>query len=114
MNPKNDIFSMNIRMSMGKVQQPLLEHLAYYLNNTGAGEISNTEFQRKLQKYGSSVNFNASNDYFSINISGFDNNLKQTIDDVNEFLINFNEDKSINKKLIKENKMEVKFIKKGP
>lgn len=111
-NPKNSIFSMNIRISMGKIQQPLIEQLAYYLSNTGAGTMSNTNFQRKLQDYGSSVNFYASNDYFTISISGFDEYIDRTIEDVNYFLINFNEDKKINKKLIKESKMEVKVIKK--
>ncbi len=111
-NPKNNVFSMNIRISMGKVQQPLVEQLAYYLSNTGAGNMSNTNFQRKLQDYGSSVKFYTSNDYFTIGISGFDEHLEKTLSDVNYFMKNFNEDKKINKKMIKESKMEIKFIKK--
>ena len=111
-NPKNNIFSMNIRISMGKIQQPMIEQLAYYLGNTGAGTMSNTNFQRKLQDYGSSVDFYTSNDYFTISISGFDKELEKTLSDVNYFLKNFNEDEKINKKMIKESKMEIKFIKK--
>lgn len=109
-NPLNNIFSISFRIAMGELQEPKVSQLAYYLNNTGAGKLSNIDFKKKLQVYGSSVSFESDRDYFTISLYGFDNKLEQTMVDLREFLINFSEDKKIANKMVRENKMEYKFI----
>ena len=111
-NPLNNIFSINIRVAMGELQEPKVEALAYYLNNAGVGKYSNVDFKKKMQLYGSSVYFFSTRDYFTIKVYGFDNKLDQTLSDLGDLLSNFSEDKKIIGKLVKDNKMEYKIIKK--
>ena len=111
-NPLNNVFSINLRFSLGQIEDPKIAQLAFYLNNAGSGKMSHTEFKKKLQLYGTSVNFYSSRDYFTISIYGFDAMFDKSIADVSDFLNNFAEDKSIYKKMISENKMEIRMLKK--
>ena len=111
-NPLNDIFSLKIRIAYGTLTDPMTKQLAYYLNNTGTESLTHSEFSRLIQLMGSSIYFEADNDYFTISIDGFERNLDKTISKLNLLLLGFTEDKSLNKKMLKENKMEMKMLKK--
>ncbi len=111
-NPLNDIFSLKIRIAYGTLTDPMTKQLAYYLNNAGTNKMTQTEFSKQLQLMGSSINFDADNDYFTISIDGFEKNLDNTLTYLNILLTEFKEDKSLNKKMLKDNKMEIKMLKK--
>jgi len=111
-NPLNEIFSLKIRIGYGKLIDSRVEQLAYYLNNTGTSTQTYAQFSKSLQLIGSSISFIADNDYFTIYIDGFEMNLEKTIDKLNELLTGFVEDETLNKKMIMENKMEIKMLKK--
>jgi len=111
-NPLNNIFSLKIRIAYGTLTDPMTKQLAYYLNNAGTKKMTYSEFSRQLQLMGSSIYFDADNDYFTISIDGFEKNLDKTISYLNILLTEFTEDKSLNKKMLKNNKMEIKMLKK--
>jgi predicted Zn-dependent peptidase len=111
-NPLNDIFSLNIRIAYGTLTDPMTKQLAYYLNNTGTRKMTYSEFSKQLQLMGSSIYFDANNDYFTISIDGFEKNLDKTISKLNLLLSDFAENKSLNKKMLKDNKIEMKVLKK--
>ncbi len=111
-NPINNVFSMNIRIALGSIEDPRITQMAYYLNNTGSGKMSNTEFKRKLQQYGTSVYFYATRDFFTISIDGFDDKFEQSLKDVDYFLKNYSQDDDLAKKMVNDNKMELKMLKK--
>jgi predicted Zn-dependent peptidase len=111
-NPLNNVFSLRIRIGYGKLENPKIEQLAFYLNNSGTNKLSYVEFSNALQLIGSNISFDVDNDYFNITIDGFDNNFDKTLVLLKDLLNNFSEDKTINKKMIKNNKIEYKILKK--
>ena len=111
-NPLNSVFSLKIKIGYGKLENPKTEQLAFYLNNSGTNELSFVEFSNALHLIGSSISFDVDNDYFNIIIDGFDNNFDKTLVLLKNLLNNFSEDKSINKKMVRNNKIEWRILKK--
>ncbi len=111
-NPMNNIFSMNIRIGMGKLQNPQLEVLAFVLNNAGAGKLSHEEFAKNLQEKGIGLNIYVNNNYFTIALNGFDKDLSEALSAVNSLLSSPNYSSNTIKKFIRERKLNKKMIKK--
>lgn len=94
-NPYNDIFTLTFEYGVGTYKTPELKQLAQYLNNAGTKKLNHLEFKRELLKIGSKINFDVNNSYFTIEIEGFDNKLKETLSYLNELLQNTERDEDI-------------------
>lgn len=77
-NPKNNIFSMTLRYGVGTAKRPMLEYVTPLMNR--AGIMPNTtpqEFRRQLSELGGSCGYSVSRSYFTVHISGNEENLAQ-------------------------------------
>ncbi len=111
-NPLNNIFTLNIRFGIGSLKNPKLQQLAYYMNNIGTEIESFSEYSKQLQLKGISVNYSVNNNYFTISLSGFEDQLHNALSSLNRVLSSPGEDKDLNKKMIRDNKMELRMLKK--
>jgi Predicted Zn-dependent peptidases len=85
-NPINDIFSLSFNFGKGKLESRLADFTSSYINMLGTDSLSFEQFKSKLQKLGSTMNFSAGNNNFSISIQGFDKNLDKTLELVGDFM----------------------------
>lgn len=93
-NPYNDVFSLKLRYCTGTSVTPDLERVAGYVNTLGTESESFDEIHSRLQAMGSNVVFsNYSDDYFDVDISGFDENLDATVAIAADLMKNIKGDK---------------------
>ncbi len=111
-NPLNDIFSLNIRIGLGTIEKPELKQLAFYLNNCGTELQTYAEFSKMLQSDGTEIRFSAGKDYFDIYIDGFEENLPHALEQLGILLNMPRNDKSIIKKYLRDEKMNLRLMKK--
>ena len=93
-NPINSIFDLTLQYGIGTLKIPELEQASELLNLLGTTNYSVNEFKAQLQKIGTTISFSADRDYFKINIKGFDKNIVESLEYVNEFIFNIKEDDS--------------------
>ncbi len=77
-NPKNDIFTLNLRYKVGTEQMPMLEYAVKLMNT--AGVMPNTDaqqFRRQLAELGGSCGYGVSSNYLTVSIIGKEANLEQ-------------------------------------
>lgn len=85
-NPVNDIFMLNLSFGIGVIERPVLPHVATFLHFIGTDTLSYDEFRRRLQVLGSTLMFNVNDMDFTVEISGFDNHLEETLELVGAFM----------------------------
>ncbi len=78
-NKTNDIFDLSIKFKKGTNSDSSLEQLAEYLQLIGTKEHPLNEFNDKLQQIGCSYYIYADDNYFVINIDGFDKYFKESV-----------------------------------
>ncbi len=77
-NPKNNIFTLNLRYKVGLEQMPMLEYAVALMNT--AGVMPNTDaqqFRRQLAELGGSCSYAVNNNYLSVSIMGKEENLEK-------------------------------------
>ena len=110
-NPYNQIFTYRINIYVGDDEIPGLTLAAEYLNYVGSKEITFSDFQKQLQVIGTDINFKASESYFTITMTGFDNSFNQSLELLNKLLNDPAEDDEVLKQFISERKMSNRMIK---
>ena len=96
-NPINNIFNLRLRFGIGTLEDPKLQQTAELLNLLGTENYTFNEFKSALQKIGTEISFYSEDDYFNITIKGFDKNLSESLNYLNEFIKNVkNDDSKIN------------------
>lgn len=85
-NPVNDIFTLNLSYGIGTLERPILSQLAVYLPYLGTDRYTFEEFRNYLQTLGSTLMFEADDQSFTVKVSGFDKNFKETMEVVRDFL----------------------------
>lgn len=113
-NPVNQIFELNISFGTGSKYDPLLEYAAGHLDLLGTKDKTQEEYKQELQKLGSSVYFNASENNFNISVSGLDENLEKTLHLLRDFMANVTPDDSKLKVLIQGARANFRMEKKTP
>ena len=113
-NPKNNIFDLTFRWSIGNYNNASLTYLAAYLNRVGTNKTDFVNYRKEIQKLNASYYFYADEEYFYLEINGEDEKLDQTIDLVNDLVQGAAVDNSKIKELIEEAKTELKFEKSSP
>jgi len=104
-NPVNTIFTLKIMYAIGSMEAPLTKLLASYLSLLGTDKQSFNEYRTKLQRMGSQLHFETDDQYFIINISGFDKYFEETINAVGDFLQHVKVDRRKLKTLIDDDKV---------
>lgn len=78
-NKTNDIFNLQIKFKTGKINDNRYDQLAEYMQLIGTKELSLNEFNAELQKIGCSFYISSEDNYFTINIDGFDKYFKESL-----------------------------------
>ncbi len=113
-NPINDIFSIDFEFGKGRLESKLLSPLASYLSLLGTDSLTFDQFKGKLQKIGSTINFNAGNDKFVMKVTVFDKNFDATLDLVREFTTGVKADQKKMKQIVEAKKVADKTEKESP
>ena len=74
-NPRNDIFDLKVNFNYGTADDPDLERAASYLSLQGTTTQKPEEFALELQKLGAEVYFYASENQFTVHLTGFEKDL---------------------------------------
>ena len=111
-NPINSIFTMRLEYGIGNYENNSLSFAAGLGSMIGDDKYSFNELKEELQKIGATVDFFSDNDYFGLNIKGFDKYFNETVAMAGNFLKSMKvreEDKKKLKKLIQGSVIERKF-----
>lgn len=79
-NEVNDIFNLKIKFHTGLLNNSTYMLLIRYMSMIGTQDLDLLEFKEKLQNLGANLNIQLNNNFFIINISGFDENINATLD----------------------------------
>lgn len=111
-NRVNDIFTLHIAFGIGLLERPALAYLATYLHFIGTESLPFERFRSRLQELGSTLMFNASDTDFTVEVSGFDSHLEQTLRLVGDFLRHAQEEDKKMRQVVEEVKVTRKaFVK---
>jgi predicted Zn-dependent peptidase len=92
-NPVNTIFTLKIVYGIGTLENPDIRLLTSYLSLLGTEKYSYNEFRTKLQVIGSLILFDADDNRFIINVSGFDRYFEETLILLSDFMNNVKNDR---------------------
>jgi predicted Zn-dependent peptidase len=76
-NPRNDIFDLKVSFNYGYSSDPDLDRAVQYLQMQGTTTQSPEEFALELQKLGASVDFYATENQFTVHMTGFEKDLNE-------------------------------------
>ncbi|MDR2835981.1 MAG: insulinase family protein, partial [Bacteroidales bacterium] len=107
----NDIFKLNIKFHSGLFTNNKYSQLSEYLKLIGTKNTDLENFNKNLQKLGSTFSVTATNNDFIISIDGFNKNLRETMLLINDLITNPQSDEKKLKNLIQNKKFEDKFEK---
>ncbi len=87
-NTKNDIFSLTLRYGVGEHKLPLLPWAAALMNNAGVlPKTEGKDFKVQLSELGADVSYSCSDSYFTISITGEDQNLGEVMNLINRQIL---------------------------
>ena len=75
LNPRNDIFDLRVVFNYGTANDPDLERAVQYLQMQGTKLQSPEDFALQLQKMGATIDFYASDNQFTVHMTGFEKDL---------------------------------------
>ncbi|MCQ2346365.1 MAG: insulinase family protein [Paludibacteraceae bacterium] len=76
-NPKNDIFSISLRYGVGTERRPMLQYVTQLMNCAGIMPATTPQdFRRELSALGGFCSYDVSGSYFTVAISGKEENLE--------------------------------------
>ncbi len=77
-NPKNNIFTLNLRYKVGTEQMPMLEYAVALMNTAGIQPSTDAQqFRRQLAELGGSCAYRVNDNYLTVNIMGKEENLEK-------------------------------------
>ena len=85
-NPLNDLFTIEVRMSLGNDHIPMLPYLKRMLDRSGAGEISSEDLKIEWYKLATEFGFAVREHYSSFSLNGLDENLDASLSLVEKHL----------------------------
>ena len=98
-NTKNDVFTLTLRYGVGDHEMPKLPYAVALLNDAGIMGSPATEgkdFKKQIAELGAAVSYGCSDSYFTVQISGDDENLAKIMNLVNrQLLMPYLEDKQL-------------------
>lgn len=85
-NPKNNIFTLQLRYGIGTYEKPFLQQAVEMMNMAGmkgAPGLTVNEFRAKLAEMGGTCTYDVNDSYVVVNIEGDEKNMKEIISLVN-------------------------------
>lgn len=87
-NTKNDIFSLTLRYGVGAHEMPLLPYATQLMENAGVQpSTEGKDFDQQIAELGGAVSYGCNDSYFTISISGEDENYAKIMNLVNRQLL---------------------------
>ncbi len=87
-NPLNDIFTLKIKFGVGNETLPLLEHASGLMNMASTKDATVSEFKKRFSKLGCNYNIYSNDDYLTVSIEGFEENLNDALVLINQLIEN--------------------------
>ena len=113
-NKINQLFTIKFQFGIGVLEQPALTQLATYLHLLGTDKFIYEQFRNALQNLGSTLTFEAENNYFVITVTGFDQKAAETLQWVHTFFNHVQADPKKMKPILDNKKVENKSFLKTP
>lgn len=113
-NKINDLFELTLKLKSGTIDNSISSQLAEYLMLVGTKKLNLDEFKKRLQKFGCSFNVEAQENYFVVNIIGFDKYFKESVDLILELLKYPENNPKKMQKIVQNSAFTRKFEKKSP
>jgi zinc protease len=87
-NPKNDIFSLDIKYGIGEGHMPILQYVSQMMNLSGAGEFDQNAFRLQMAMLGCNYSIRSDDSYFTITLTGLEENLEPALKLLNTLVQN--------------------------
>ena len=113
-NPINGIFMMKLNYMKGTDSDKLIEAMSEYLNDLSTDSLSYKELKSGLQKLGGTVRFYSDKNSFTVDITGFEENIEPTLQYISHFMTNAKSDKKALKRVVSGEKIYRRSLKKEP
>jgi len=113
-NPFNEVFDLEIKYGVGKYKIPVLQQVEYYLTLLGTKDKSVLELKEAYHNLGASYYFEASDETFSMHISGMEENLEEILKITRDFITNVQPDERKVKQMLGDLKAEKKINRREP
>ena len=78
-NTVNDVFSFSLRVDEGESEDPLIPHVASYVNSLGTDSLSVQRLAKAWQHLGTSFSAGSGSHSFNLSMTGFDSNFAQSL-----------------------------------
>ena len=105
-NPANNLFSLSLKWNRGKRDEPRLALLESYLPELGTDTLTKHQLGEAWQRLGTTFEVKSMDNYFMLTITGFDYNLKPSLQLLRHVLTSLKPDKEATKELTSEYKVE--------
>lgn len=106
-NEVNDLFTLSIQVDEGFNEDPVIPHLASYLNTIGTDSLSIQQLSKAWQNLGTSFSVSSDNHRFNLGITGFDSRFAPSV----QLLRHFEDHAKADKESFKELKQGVNLEK---
>lgn len=113
-NDINDIFNVKIKFHGGNYHDNRYPYLAQYMKLIGSQKLSLEELNSQLQQIACDLNVYSNDEYFVIEINGFDKHLNTALELISELLSNPAADRSKRKNLRQMARFERRFESRSP
>lgn len=112
-NSVNDLFSLSLIYYKGTLSDPRIAAISNYVRTIGTDSLTKQEFGKALQKLGTTFETNATDNTFTLTLSGFDRNLTPSLRLLRHFMDKPKADKKSMSSLISTYKVNYKSFNKN-
>ena len=78
-NPVNDLFRLTLRVTRGSQDDPVVPHVASFMNTLGTDSLSVQQLSKAWQALGTTLTIDSGNHSFDITISGYEDRLEESL-----------------------------------
>ena len=99
-NPVNDLFKLTLRITRGSQDDPVVPHVASFMNTLGTDSLSVQQLSKAWQALGTTITIDSGNHSFDITISGYEDRLEESLKLLRHFIDHAIPDKDSFKELL--------------
>jgi len=105
-NPANDLFTLSLKWQKGERNEPRQELLASYLSEIGTDSLTKHQLGEAWQRLGTTFEAKSSDNFFMLTLTGFEHNLKPSLQLLHHVLTSLKPDKEAMSELASEYKVD--------
>lgn len=105
-NPANDLFSLSLKWYRGERDEPRLTLLGAYLPELGTDSLTKHQLGEAWQRLGTTFDVKSSDNFFMVTLTGFEHNLKPSLQLLRHVLTSLKPDKKAMSELVSEYKVD--------